>query len=265
MRKSWHAIHFAPAGRGFPSVRGRHLAGIAALALLGAGAQSEVRAQGWGGALGIASDNIDRGYSLSAGRPAWLADLHYEFGPEWLIGLSASAERPRRQEPGARLAVYIDRRWRVDDVWAAKAGVVHYDSPWNAWRRPLRYDEINVAIGYRDRWRATLAVSPNTPERYLYPYRRARSGFAAWPELTFHQPIVGRLSADIGVGYAYRQHAGDRNYGYGNVGISYAIGDTYLYLSRLWTNSVAPPYGWNGYSLESESRGRWVASVVWSF
>ena len=125
------------------------------------------------------------------------------------------------------------------------------------------YDELNAAIGYRGRWRASIALSPNAGASYAA--RQVQSSFGAWAELTYHQPIVDRFSADIGIGYADLTQRGVRNYRYGSAGFSYRVGDAYLYLARLWTSPLIGAYPDNPYSATSPARARWIASVIWSF
>ena len=287
-------------------------------------ATSQACAEGWGGALGFANDNVYRGISLTAGRPAWLADLHYELGTDWVIGLGGSAERPPRRSASAQVSAYIDRRWQLNEDWAANVGAIHYagagqgcpsavsgrsgdpvssdtrasmhiagdgmDAGGRATHGAVAgcagtaagqgcpsavsagcagtagrysYDELNAAIGYRGRWRASIALSPNAGASYAA--RQVRSGFGAWAELTYHQPIVDRFSADIGIGYADLSQRGVRNYRYGSAGFSYRVGDAYLYLARVWTSPLIGAYPDNPYSATLPVRARWIASVIWSF
>jgi hypothetical protein len=270
-------------------------------------ATSHARAEGLGGALGFANDNVYRGISLTAGRPAWLADLHYDLGTDWVIGLGGTAERPPTRSASAQVTAYIDRRWQLNEDWASKVGAIHYagagqgcpsavsgrsGDPASSDTRAsmhsagdgmdaggrathgavagcartagsLSYDELNAAIGYRGRWRASIALSPNAGASYAA--RHVRNGFGAWAELTYHQPIADRFSADIGIGYADLTQRDVRNYRYGSAGLSYRVGDAYLYLTRLWTSPFIGVYPDNPYSATSPSRARWVASVIWSF
>lgn len=216
-------------------------------------------AQGWGGALGYGNDNVYRGVSLTQGRSAWLADLHYDFGDGWVAGVGASAERPPFQEAGAQLQWYADRRWQIDDDWSAKIGVVHYDSPSNVWRKELDYNELTAAIAWRGRWRLTVALSPDTPGVFEYPHK-TRIGYAASAELSFTQPLVGRLAMNAGLGYYDLRRVTDVGYGYGSAGLSYGIGDVYVYTSLLWIDAAA-----RHYAMDSNERTRWVTTVVWSF
>lgn len=219
---------------------------------------ANARAVGWGGTLGFGSDNIYHGLSLTADRPAWLADLHYGIGTGWLVGIGASAERPPGQSAAARITAYLDRRWQLDESWAAKVGAVHYDSPWNRYSDTLRYNELNAAIGFRGRVRVSFAVSPDYPGTYIG--NRARSGVAAWTDLTFQQPLVGRLGLDVGFGYADLERTGWHNHRYGNAGLHYGVGDVYVYLARIWTDPIQEPY-----PASAQPHARWVTSLIWSF
>jgi uncharacterized protein (TIGR02001 family) len=253
--------------RSVPSAAARALrraAGLLALLAAG-GVATPAAAQEFGGALGIASENIYRGQSLSAGRPVWLADLHCTIGSHWVAGLGASAERGHPRAPGAQLIAYLDRRWQVGGDWAAKIGLVHYDSAVPGAPGRLRYDEVNAAIGYRGRWQATFAVSPNAYGYYEYGQAWAHRGRTAWLETTWHQPVAARLSIEAGVGYAdVGNRLGVRDYGYANLGLSYAIGGMSIYLSRIWTGRTTvahEPYA----RIEAAADSRWVGSVLWTF
>lgn len=228
-------------------------------------ATSPASAAGWDGAIGFASDNVYRGISLTAHRPAWLLDLHYDLDPGWVVGLGGTAERLPRQTASAQISAYVDRHWQLDADWAAKIGAVHYDSPRDARGANLSYDEVNAAIGYRGHWRASIALSPNASASYRG--MPAGSGFGTWTELTYHQSIRGRFSADIGIGYAELTQKGVRNYRYGSAGFGYRMGDAYIYLTRIWTSPSIGAYQGSPYSYRDNSSvpERWVASVIWTF
>ncbi|MBL8298318.1 MAG: hypothetical protein JNN30_08230 [Rhodanobacteraceae bacterium] len=231
----------------------RRTALLAGLVLVAGGAG----AQDWGGAVGYGTDNIYRGVSLSSGQPAWLADLHYR-GRDWSIGIGATQERPPFQSSGAQITLYADRRWQFDDDWSAKIGVLHYESPWNVWRDELSYTDLTAAIGWRGRWRLNLALSADTPG--LFSYRVAtKKGRAATAELSYQQPLQGRLAANAGFGYAHLDVAG-LNYRYASAGLSYGLGDVYLYTSVLWSSPNALRY-----NTGARDHTRWVTTLIWSF
>lgn len=229
-------------------------------------------AQGWGAALGYGTDNVYRGVSLSSGQPAWLADLHYEFGTDWVAGIGASQERPPLQSSGAQFTLYLDRRWQLGEDWSAKLGVVHYESPWNVWRDELNYNELTAAIGWRGRWRLSLVLSPDTPG--VFTPNGVGTDVATTAELSYRQPIRGRLSADFGLGHtrirnaievtyqgnSRRPQTADLSYAYGSAGLSYGLSDIHIYSALLWASPAALQY-----SRGSKDRTRWVTTLVWSF
>jgi uncharacterized protein (TIGR02001 family) len=235
-----------------------------ALLAFGLTAATAASAQGWGGAIGFASDNIERGYSLTDGNPAWLADLHYGIGTDWVVGVGASAERPPGYSAASRVVLYADRRWRIDDDWAAKIGIAHYDSLPDRGGIYASYTELNATVGYRGKWRMTVAASPDVSS---YAYWRVRSGLAAWAEASLHQPLAGRLSLDAGAGYAYFSQTTARSHAYGSLGLSYGVGDTYFYVSRIWRERMTWTFvdGEEQYTFYLPAQARWVGSVVWSF
>ena len=234
------------------------------LLALGLSAIGPVSAQDWGGAIGIASDNVERGYSLTGGNPAWLADLHVGIGTAWVAGIGLSATRPPGESNATRAALYADRRWRINEDWSAKVGIAHYES------FPARgdvyesYNELNSMIGYRGKWRFSLAVSPDLSS---YAYWHIRRGLSAWTEANLHQPLAGRLSLDAGVGYAYFRERAAQNYAYGSLGLSYGTGDAYFYLSRVWRQEMTWTLDAGGewYDFSLPARSSWVGAIVWSF
>jgi uncharacterized protein (TIGR02001 family) len=218
-----------------------------------------------GGAVGVSTDNIYRGISLTDGRPAALADAHCEFGNGWVAGIGATSVHLSGRARNAQLGLYLDRRWQLDDDWSAKLGVLHYDAVRHGRRDGLRYDELNATVGWRAFWRASITWSPNATDMYFGGSGKTHR--SAWAETTFHRPIAGRLAADLGLGIAVPGGRGERSYRYGSIGASYGAGDVYLYASRIWTDSLVWSYEFLGdrFTATLSSQAEWVGSVVWSF
>ncbi len=238
--------------------------GIDLIVALAAIATTDACAQALGGAFGLASDNVYRGVSLADGRPGWFADLHADFGSRWVAGVGASSVEPRYRPSNTQLTLYLDRRWQIDEDWAAKMGVIHYDAARRITRPELRYDELNAAIGFRGRWRALIAWSPNASGLYADPHT-ARSS-SAWLESSFHQPVFADLSADLGIGFA-DPGGPARNYRYASFGLNARVGDVYTYLTRIWTSPLTRSYaiGPVYYEYTTPTREEWVGAIVWSF
>ena len=232
-----------------------HCARVALLLVLPCG---EIGAAGWGGSLGFGSDVIQRGSSLTDGRPGWQADLRYAGANSWVVGIAATAERPPGQHAGAQLTAYADRRWRLAGNWSAKLGVVHYESPWNRWRPYLRYNELNAAIGWRGRWRLSLAVSPDSAG--LTADWHLRRGVVSHVETSWRQPLGESWSAHAGAGYADLQRVAERAGAYASAGLVYAVGDVQIHSTLFWTDRGA-----QAYATRPDLSLRWVNSLAWRF
>ena len=230
-----------------------HAVALAVVILLSPHAE----ASDWAGMLGYSSDNILHGRSLGDGDPAWIGDLHLD-RDNWSIGLAAATERPPGQSRGAQLTVYVDRRWRFNDDWIAKIGIAHYESPWSSFDDELRYTEVNAAIAYGGRWTLALAHVPDTPA-FVFPDGYIR-GATTYVEASLHQPLVGRLAADFGVGHADIRRTGQHDYAYASAGLRYGLGPVYLFASVVW---ASPPE--QRYRAQMGPRTRWVGSLVWAF
>ena len=250
-------------------VRGRLLPIAAVLALLAL----DAHAADCGGAVGLGSDNVYRGISLGGRHPSWIVDGHCRFDDGWVAGAGGSRVRLEGRRPNAQLSLYVDRNWQIDDDWGGKIGVVHYDGARRGRRDGLRYDEINAALGYKGFWRVSVAISPNATNLYFtnaiapLPDGAGKSHWATSAEMTFHQPLIGRLAADTGIGVSIPGGKGESSYRYANIGLSYGIGDVNLYASRIWTDSISWEYQNLGetFVMRLPSHADWVATVIWTF
>lgn len=227
-----------------------------------------------GGSVGVSTDNLLRGSSLSGERPAWLLDLHCEPAAGWIAGLGASRVHLVGRSANIQWSTYLDRRWQVGEDWAAKVGVAHYDGARRAGEDGLRYDEVNAAIGFRGRWRLSVAFSPNATDIY---YRGALAPVPAlaptrnrmtWVETTLHQPFMdSRLALDAGVGVAIP--SGDRgsSYRYGNVGVRWQWRDASFFVTRIHTSAIRWRFELLGltYEMDLPPRNAWMGTIVWGF
>jgi len=231
---------------------------FAVVAIL-ASAAASADAADWGGMLAWNSDTVYRGFSQTAGRPGWAADLHLEVDSRWTIGIGATAEHLPGQSAGAQLTGYLDRHWRLGDEWAARLGLRHVESPWRTIPGHARHDEFAGAVDWRGRWQASLAFSPNYPG---YSSRgRLQQGRAWSAEVTWHQPLGHGFLIDAGIGYSDLPGSLKLSYPYASASLGYALGDVYVYATRIWTGSLGEPAN---FWIE-EPGSRWVAALVWSY
>ncbi len=209
----------------------------------------------WGGAVGLSSDNVYRGLSMTAGQPAWFLDIHRELGPNWVAGLSAAAERPPYQHPGAQLTAYLQRNWLLDRNWSLQAGAALHDAPWNRRAGQTRYSEASLSVAWHGRVTLSLALSPDYTG--YYAGRLAEAGTATWIEANVDQPLGEHLTAHLGVGRANHADAHLIDYSYASTGVRYSLGPWYLFIDFMHTSRIHPYYG-----DPLPRRDRWVVSVM---
>jgi hypothetical protein len=235
------------------------------IVLVGLVATSLAQAETCGGALGLSSENIYRGISQSDGRVSGFADVHCAVAQNWIAGIGANTIHIPRGGADTQFTVYLDRRWRLDDDWSAKLGVIHYEPRRAENRAGFQYDEFNAAIGWRGRWLGTVAWSPRVGNAYI----GAAAGYNGWlrVETTWRQPIGGRFSLDAGVGYAHPSATPPHDYHYANLALNASIGDAYLSLSHVWTRALFFRYNEidPAFEFTFPSQQRWVGSLVWMF
>ena len=248
-------------------MRVRHSSRLLAIALvLGAlVAAPIVRAESCGGTLGLSSENIYRGISQSDGEISAFGDVHCSFAQRWVGGIGTNTFRAPSGRADTQFTAYLDRRWRLDDDWSTKLGVIHYEPLHTEDRAGYQYDELNAAIAYRGRWLTTVAWSPRVGNAYI----GAPAGYNAWlyVETAWRQPFGSHFSLDASLGYAHPSGTPPHNYHYANLALNAAVGDIYVSLSRVWTSAL--DFRYNQFNPPFEftfpSKRRWVGSAVWMF
>ncbi|MDR3416317.1 MAG: TorF family putative porin [Nevskia sp.] len=216
-------------------------------------------AQGWGGSLGVSSDNVYRGQTQSHNEPSGQADLHYYGRSGWFAGLSASSiKRSPYDSTSAEFEPYLGWQWQLTDPWSARVAAVHHDYPWNNPGRRYNYDELTGTVGYADRAFLTVAASPDVS--IDGPYASATGRAALVYELALHQPLQHALSVNAGVGYYDLRWAAGTGYVYWNAGLGWDLGRVQLDLSYLGTDGVARHLFYSGVAVN-----RLVATALWHF
>ncbi len=240
--------------------RGRRAAGSAAgatLCLLLAAPCAH--AGGWDGTLTASTDSLYRGLALNGGRGTLSLDLRWRTDTGWSVFGGVSAWRRESGATTTEVSFGAGRSWQLDGDWTTQVGVAHYGYDGPPQRFVYDYEELNVSLGWRGQWFASLAVSPNTSGPGGYGSLRRDLTWAF--ELTTRQRLTGRLALDAGIGYFdLHRFVGLTGYPYASVGLSSGFGPVQAYLSfitsRAEARSVAPA---------PVAGDHWVASVLWSF
>lgn len=220
----------------------------------------------WGGALGWSSDNILHGRSLSDGAPAWFGAVH-RTGDRWVAGAQLTATQAGRDSRDVQLGLQLERRWRLGSAWSARAGLIHYESPFDDGAGERRYNEASASIGFRGRAWVSAAHAPDLPAF------DAGSGWlrgkATYLEAGLRQPLGHRFAVELGVGHADLRGFNPRrppavpfqDYGYASASLRVRLGDIYAYATWVHANRPAPAY----FATDAGTRTRWTGALAWHF
>ena len=192
----------------------------------------------FGGSVAATTDYVYRGVSQSNGQAAMQADVHYRGTSRWVIGAWASTVDFDRPDSGSiELDVYAGRDWNLSPDWDARLGITHYFYPGDDSPTSYEYDEVTGSLTWQSRISATIAWSPNTTRRV--GNWSATGEPAVSYELTASQPLPGRLSAAVGIGYYDLPDVLRADYQFWNVGLNFAIGRAQLGVMYVATDGVA--------------------------
>ena len=221
--------------------------------------QSLLAAQTWGGSVGLTSDYLVRGVSRSDHDPSLQADVHFAMANGFLAGVFVSSVQVAPGEKrNAELSAFVGFSWEGQSSWRSKLVASHYTYPWNPAGSKYDYDELNADVGFSD-W-VTLAAmySPNAP---LYiPYRGLVAVAAKSTELNFQIPLLRKLNANAGVGFAHLSGPDGGGYSYWSLGCTYDLAPVTLTLAYVDTS-----YGATDLYYESAARNRWTGTIIWRF
>ncbi|HWY24819.1 MAG TPA: TorF family putative porin [Nevskia sp.] len=234
---------------------------VLALALLVA--PGAARAEGWGGSVGLASDYVYRGLTLSANQPAGQLDLHYSgdagAGGNWYAGLWASSVRRLPDyATSAEFDPYLGYQRRFAQRWSANLSAVRHQYPWDNPGGRYNYEEFSGTVGYADRAFLTVAFSPDSSVEAHYHFVSGRAVLAY--DLALRQPLPHAFSLNAGIGYRDLRWAVDSGYVYGNAGVGWDWRRFHLDLSYIGTNGTARRLFY-----EDTAVRRLVGSVLWRF
>jgi uncharacterized protein (TIGR02001 family) len=191
-----------------------HRTWYAALLLL----VSVCRADGLGGDVGVASDEVFRGVSQSDHQLSPQLDLHYSYSG-WYAGVTViDVRRGPYDSVGAGLIAYLGYQYRISDDWSASLAARHYDYPGDQFRKYYDYEEGAVSLSWRELIIATVMASPDV---YFSDFQgRSGRGAAYTYEIGGRLPLVQGFCANAGGGYYNLDREIGIGYAYWSAGIS---------------------------------------------
>jgi uncharacterized protein (TIGR02001 family) len=216
------------------------------------------RADGLGGAVGLASDDVLRGLTESEHQLSWQGDLHYNRSG-WYGGVTGfGVRRGLDESAGVGLTVYAGYDTQLTDDWRAGLALRHYDYPGYTKRNNYDYDEAALTLDWRERLVASVSASPDVYAVDYYGHYGRGAAFTY--ELSARQPLPWwELSVNAGVGYYDLQRQVGTGYVYWSAGAS-----------KQW-NSLQLDLRYIGSSEEAEAHfhdlaeNRLVFSALWLF
>jgi uncharacterized protein (TIGR02001 family) len=216
-----------------------------------------IHAQGLGGSVGVATDDLFRGLSENNGRLSPQADLHLLVG-QWYLGVAAEeVTRPKANSTGIELIAYAGYQQRLGQDWTGRVTVRHYDYPGNSQRTLYDYDELGLSVGWRERLILTAIASPDTYNRdYQGHYG---SGAAFCYELQARQPLPHAVSAIVGVGYYDLRRQVGSGYSYWSAGLQARWRSWAFDLRYVGTDATARDH------FRDDAGDRLVLSAFWLF
>jgi len=246
--------------RSLPAARPFSLSGlVCACALFHPSLLPAQSVAGVGGSIGVTSDYVYRGVSLTTGNPALQADLHYQSRGGWIVGAWGShADLSAGQGAESEIDLYIGRNWKLNPEWELRTTLTHYSYPEDKRFFDYAYDEVVASLGFRSRVFATVALSPNFTAHWHGV--GVDNETAVSYEMAAVQPLIGPVAASAGVGY-YDLPAGlNASYWFWNAGLACAVGHTQLTVSYIDTDqNAAAAFGY------AATGSRWAGSVAWRF
>jgi uncharacterized protein (TIGR02001 family) len=195
------------------------------------------QADGVGGDIGIASDEVFRGLTQSDNQASPQADLHYSLSG-WYAGLSAvGVRRGSSESSGAGLVGYLGYEQRFGDDWSASLALRHYDYPGYQQRNYYNYEEAALSVSWREQVIVSVMASPDVFFADLEGnYGR---GAAYTYEIGARQPLAYGFCLNGGVGYYDLTRQIGVGYAYWSAGISKQWGRFNLDARYVGTDGTA--------------------------
>jgi uncharacterized protein (TIGR02001 family) len=216
-----------------------------------------------GGSVGVTSDYRLQGLSLSAGKAAVQAELHFQFPTEerggWYAGVWTSTVRLVGQSSSsAQIGPFVGRTFALGPDWLGSVSLSHYAHPWDDLLKHYDYDELTVGASFRDRLKLSATYSPDTDLYSHYGFIENRRSLAY--ELSGSVPVRGSLAASAGVGYRDVSSFFGTGYWYGSAGLAYDRGSLHASVLRIQTDRTARELFYDDIVDPA-----WVGTLLWTF
>lgn len=203
------------------------VSGALVMAVLLAGLPARVAAGDLTGGVTATSDYVLRGVSQTDGSPALQASMAYQADRGWYAGAWVSTLNATRWfhpagEADTELDVFAGVSRAVAEDWSIDVQAARYIYPDDGAYFDYGYSELEVAVMYRDAWRASVAWSPDASMISQQGLAENRTTLAY--EFGLRQTVLPWLAVNAGVGYFDLTDLFSAGYTYWNVGLTASVG-----------------------------------------
>jgi uncharacterized protein (TIGR02001 family) len=195
------------------------------------------------GSVGVTSDFVFRGLSLTRGKPTAQASLDVEFPSEFYLGgFVAGADPNPGPSPALEFDVWAGKYWRLADDLSFDLRLSQYTYPDDPRRANYNRSEITGTLGFRDRLFVAAIYSPNTEAVGSSP---GYDDGGAWAvEISGRHAFNDRLSLAVGAGL---------------YGLERVYHDNFVYWNATLIANLSPfelQLGWLGIDHQAEDHFR---------
>lgn len=211
------------------------------------------------GSVGLTSDFVYRGLSLTRGKPTGQASLDVEFANRFYVGgFVAGADPNPGPSPAVELDAWLGRYWRLANDYSFDVRVSQYTYPDDPRRVNYNRSEITGTVGFDNRLFLAAIYSPNTRALGSSPGYAEGSVWAL--ELSARQPLSDRFSLSAGVGHYSLEDVYGGSYNYFNVTLTGAFDPFELQAAWLGVDGAVP----REFSRDSTGN-RFAVTALWRF
>jgi uncharacterized protein (TIGR02001 family) len=230
---------------------------LASLAMCGPAKADDTRVVT--GSVGLTSDFVFRGLSLTRGKPAAQASLDVEFPREFYVGgFIATADPNPGPSPGVEFDLWAGRYWQLRDELSFDLRVSQYTYPDDPRRVSYDRSELTATVGFRNRLFAAAIYSPNTRAVGSAPGYKDQGAWAL--ELSARHAFDERFALSGGVGHYGLDGVYGGSYNYFNATLTATFTPFELQLAYLGTDHDAEEH-----FLASSVGDRVTATALWRF
>jgi uncharacterized protein (TIGR02001 family) len=211
------------------------------------------------GSIGVTSDFVYRGLSLTRGKPTAQASLDVEFANQFYLGgFIAGADPNPGPSPAVELDVWAGRYWRLANELSFDLRLSQYTYPDDPRRVNYNRSEITGTVGYRNKLYFAAIYSPNTEALGSSPGYDDEGIWAV--EMSARHPLSNRFSVSAGLGHYALQGVYHDSYNYWNATLTAAFAPFEVQLAYLGIDDGVEEH------FTSDSIGDRVAvTALWRF